>query len=226
MRLNRVCRYAEPCGISGPGELSEDLVSVSLPVPDLMQLIPLNISHTIRAQVLTVIGDDSKIHEAATIYFRTIHSWFPVVAKRSYYERLSTIRDYACPDVCLLTLCIFLHGGVPVNGELPPRMRSLYILIKGFVASLDAIGINSLDLLQCRLLLTIFEVGHGMYPAAYISMGSNVRAAVALGANVTSITQLQESFQNPERAEEARCTWQGIVITDRSVSPASRYVMI
>ncbi|KAF7587215.1 hypothetical protein BBP40_007552 [Aspergillus hancockii] len=218
MRLNRVCRYTEPCGIVRPEDPSEEILSISLPVPDLMQLTPSNLSHTIRTQVFIVIGDDRRIHEAATAYFRTIHSWFPIVAERSFLERLPNIRSIVGPGFSLLVLCIFLLGAIPVDGKIPARMRSLYTLVKGFVASLDAVGINSLDLLQCRLLLTIFEVGHGLYPAAYISMGANVRAAVALGINVTSTSQLQGYFKSPERAEEARYTWYGIVITDRYVS--------
>ena len=110
-----------------------------------------------------------------------------------------------------------LLGANPVKDEITPRMRSLYILVKGYIASLEAIDVNSLELLQCRLLLTIFEVGHGLYPAAYISIGANVRAAVALGANEASKAELEKTFKSSEKADEARCTWRGIVITDRLV---------
>ncbi|KAF5855255.1 hypothetical protein ETB97_009560 [Aspergillus alliaceus] len=200
------------------GEATEDFVSISLPVPDLGQLTSANLSHTIRTQVLTIIGDENRIREAAATFFRTIHSWFPVVAENLYYKRLSQVHAHVSPGASLLTLCMFLLGVIPIDGEIPLHMHSLYILVKGFVASLEAVGTNSLDMLQCRLLLTIFEVGHGMYPAAYISMGANVRAAVALGANVVSQSQLIEIFKTQERADEARCTWRGIVITDRYVS--------
>ncbi|KAE8384328.1 hypothetical protein BDV23DRAFT_191741 [Aspergillus alliaceus] len=213
-RLNRVCCYTEPHGM---GEATEDFVSISLPVPDLGQLTSANLSHTIRTQVLTIIGDENRIREAAATFFRTIHSWFPVVAENLYYKRLSQVHAHVSPGASLLTLCMFLLGVNPIDGEIPLHMHSLYILVKGFVASLEAVGTNSLDMLQCRLLLTIFEVGHGMYPAAYISMGANVRAAVALGANVVSQSQLIEIFKTQERADEARCTWRGIVITDRAL---------
>ncbi|KOC08234.1 hypothetical protein AFLA70_178g002061 [Aspergillus flavus AF70] len=217
-RLNRVCCYTEPNGITGPGDSPEDVSSISLPVPDLAQLTSDNIAHTIRTQVFTIIGDESRIRAVAAVYFRTIHPWFPILAEGPFYERLTYILTYTSPDLSLLTLCMVLLGAKPVDDEIPPRMRSLYILLKGFIATLEAIEINSLELLQCRLLLTIFEVGHGMYPAAYISMGSNVRAAVALGANEVSKAQLEETFKSPGRAEEARRIWRGIVITDRYVS--------
>ncbi|QMW30570.1 hypothetical protein F9C07_2231911 [Aspergillus flavus] len=217
-RLNRVCCYTEPNGITGPGDSPEDVSSISLPVPDLAQLTSDNIAHTIRTQVFTIIGDESRIRAVAAVYFRTIHPWFPILAEGPFYERLTYILTYTSADLSLLTLCMVLLGAKPVDDEIPPRMRSLYILLKGFIATLEAIEINSLELLQCRLLLTIFEVGHGMYPAAYISMGANVRAAVALGANEVSKAQLEETFKSPGRAGEARRIWRGIVIADRYVS--------
>ncbi|KAB8270426.1 hypothetical protein BDV30DRAFT_228937 [Aspergillus minisclerotigenes] len=216
-RLNRVCCYTEPNGITGPGDSPEDVSSISLPVPDLAQLTSDNIAHTIRTQVFTIIGDESRIRAVAAVYFRTIHPGFPILAEGPFYERLTYILTYTSPDLSLLTLCMVLLGAKPVDDEIPPRMRSLYILLKGFIATLEAIEISSLELLQCRLLLTIFEVGHGMYPAAYISMGANVRAAVALGANEVSKAQLEETFKSPGRADEARRIWRGIVITDRAL---------
>ncbi|KAK6814506.1 hypothetical protein RU639_009480 [Aspergillus parasiticus] len=217
-RLNRVCCYTEPSGIAGSGNSPEDVSSISLPVPDLAQLTSPNISHTIRTQVVTIIGDEHRIRAVAAVYFRTIHPWFPILAEGPFYDRLTHILTYTSPDLSLLTLCMVLLGVKPVDHEIPPRMRSLYILLKGFIATLEAIEINSLELLQCRLLVTIFEVGCGMYPAAYISMGANVRAAVALGANEVSKAQLEETFKSPGRADEARRIWRGIVITDRYVS--------
>ncbi|KAB8254211.1 hypothetical protein BDV32DRAFT_143092 [Aspergillus pseudonomiae] len=216
-RLNRVCCYTEPNRIVGSGDSPEAVSSISLPVPDLAQLTSANISHTIRTQVFTTIGDESRIRAVAAIYFRTIHPWFPILAEAPFYECLSHIFTHSSPDLSLLTLCMVLLGANPVKDEITPRMRSLYILVKGYIASLEAIDVNSLELLQCRLLLTIFEVGHGLYPAAYISIGANVRAAVALGANEASKAELEKTFKSSEKADEARCTWRGIVITDSAL---------
>ncbi|KAE8154377.1 hypothetical protein BDV25DRAFT_136074 [Aspergillus avenaceus] len=212
--LSRACRYAVQNGSVNPAAQQP---SVSVPVPELTQLTPESISSTIKAQVITAIGGERSVRQAAAVYFQTIQSWLPIIDERLYYDRLpSSLKD--TPEFCLLTLCMFLLGTVPVDHELSLRMRSLYTLAKTFVALIDATGENTLDLLQARLLLTIFEVGHGMYPAAYMSMGANVRAAVALGANGTCDRQLCAMFNSAERADEARCTWRGIVIADRYVA--------
>ncbi|KAJ5882610.1 uncharacterized protein N7529_001282 [Penicillium soppii] len=78
-------------------------------------------------------------------------------------------------------------------------------------------GTNSLEMLQSRLLLTIFEIGHSIYPSAYISTAANIRAAVSLGIGATC-KDLRKVFRDPQKVEEARQTWRGIVITDRYVS--------
>lgn len=70
-------------------------------------------------------------------------------------------------------------------------------------------GKESLAMLQSRLLVTIFETGHAIYTAAYISAGANVRAAVSLGAG-----QAHKKPQDP-RAAEAHLTWLGINMADR-----------
>lgn len=89
--------------------------------------------------------------------------------------------------------------------------------IKSLLAMLEAIEINSLDMLQCRLLLTIFEVGHAIYPAAYVSAGANVRAAMALGADTVLYKHLGPC-RLPDQVEEAQKNWQAIVMVDRYAS--------
>jgi hypothetical protein len=79
---------------------------------------------------------------------------------------------------------------------------------------LEAVGIASVEMLQGRLLTSIFEIGHGLYPAAYISAGANVRAAVDLGAHVSSDHTLN-LFGSPERAHYAQRTFTFILLTDR-----------
>lgn len=102
-----------------------------------------------------------------------------------------------------------------MNRELPFLTRSLYASIKSFVALLEAMGTNSLQMLQSRTLLTVFEIGHDLYPAAYVSATGNVCAAIDLGINTTD-KELHELFPHSQKAEEARQTWRGIVIAERS----------
>lgn len=209
-RLNRTCSY--------PAQNENTEENKPFYVPDLLGLTPSNISLTLEGQVSTVVGDGLQLQAMAATYFRTVHTWLPVISQDFYYNEISQARVQLAPsDLSLLTLCMFLVCAMPVDGEIPVKTRALYTQLKSFTAMLEASGINSLRMLQCRLLLTIFEVGHAMYPTAYISTGASVRAAVALGANESLSEQLVKGFGDQWRAEEARRTWQGIVVTDRLV---------
>ncbi|PLB50136.1 hypothetical protein P170DRAFT_508355 [Aspergillus steynii IBT 23096] len=208
-RLNKSCSYPAPDAVS----------SHPVAVPDLHDLTPSNIRHTLEAQVSSIIGDGAQLQETAATYFRSVHVWLPIISETAYYSQLSKFRIQPAPsDFSVLTLCMFLVCAMPVDGEVSDQTRSLYTLVKSFVALLEAMGTNSLQLLQARLLLTVFEIGHTFYPAAYVSAGANVRAAVTLGASAASLEDLRTVFPEPWKAEEARRTWRGIVIADRYAS--------
>lgn len=206
-RLNKHCDYVLPA--EAPR---------LLPVPDWAELTPSNLRHTLEAQVSLIVGDGLQLQAAVALYFRTVHTWFPIVSETCYNIRLSSVRVQTATspsDLSLLTLCMALVCKEPVEGELPLSTRSLYASLKSFVALLGAMGTNSLEMLQGRLLLTIFEIGHAMYPAAYISTAANVRAAISLGINAPC-EDLRKVFRDRQKAEEAQQTWRGITITDRS----------
>ncbi|KAJ5456729.1 hypothetical protein N7530_012003 [Penicillium desertorum] len=217
-RLNKHCDYLLPA--EAPR---------LLPVPDWADLTPSNVCHTLEVQVSSNVGDRLQVQAAAAFYFRTIHTWFPIISEPSYNIRLSNVRVQAASapsDLSLLTLCMALVCKGPVGGELPLSSRSMYASLKSFVALLEAMGTNSLEMLQSRLLLTVFEIGHAMYPSAYISAAANMRAAVSLGINATC-GDLRKAFRDPRKVEEARQTWRGIVITDRSdLAPKDAHQLI
>ncbi|OQE32501.1 hypothetical protein PENFLA_c001G09247 [Penicillium flavigenum] len=208
-RLNKHCDYLLPA--EAPR---------LLPVPDWADLTPSNLRHTLEVQVSSNVGDRLQVQAAAAFYFRTVNTWFPIISEPYYNIRLSNIRVQtasAPSDLSLLTLCMALVCKGPVGGELPLSTRSMYASLKSFVALLEAMGTNSLEMLQSRLLLTVFEIGHAMFPSAYISAAANMRAAVSLGINATC-EDLRKAFRDPRKVEDARQTWRGIVITDRYVS--------
>lgn len=187
-------------------------------VPELQELSCPNIRDTLYKQISAIVGDGQHVLGWAAVYFRTIHPWLPVISQTSYSNRLLPARIASeSADFCLLNLTTYLVCTKPVNGELTSQTRSLYLLLKTLVSTLEAIGISSIEMLQGRLLMTIFEVGHGLYPAAYISSGANVRAATDLGVNAASPERLFKIFGSQERADEAQRTWSGIIVADRSV---------
>ncbi|KAJ5755167.1 hypothetical protein N7533_004710 [Penicillium manginii] len=201
LRLNKRCAYQLPT--EAPR---------LLPVPDWGDLNPINLNYTLELQVFSIVGDGLQLREAASLYFRTVHTWFPVVSEERYYAQLASVRVKTDPtpsDFSLLTLCMALVCKEPIAGDVPGSARSLYVSIKSFVSILEAMGTNSLKIVQSRILLTIFEIGHAINPSAYISAAANVRAAMSLGLD--SFTKDVGS----QKYEEAQNVWRAVMIVDR-----------
>jgi hypothetical protein len=72
----------------------------------------------------------------------------------------------------------------------------------------------SIQVLQAGLLLSLYELGHAIYPSAYLSIGACARYAYALGINKDANTQVSKVLTLVE-LEENRRVWWGIVILDR-----------
>ncbi|UNI18604.1 hypothetical protein JDV02_004859 [Purpureocillium takamizusanense] len=231
-RLNRSCCYAGPDAV-GPRPL---------PVPDLLDLTLANIGHTLEGQVSAIIGPPPRVLAAAQAYFRTVHPWLPVVAEDAYLGQLSACRTQPMrASFGLLTLSMYLVCAetLPVDGErreqqqqqqrerpeVTARTKALYALLKSFVGMLEALQDDDVDddnspslveILQSRLLLSVFEMGHGLSPAAYVSTGANVRVAVCLGADAASSGRRRQNTPQPAgHAASAQQAWRGVVIANR-----------
>ncbi|KAL4865767.1 hypothetical protein BDV12DRAFT_145752 [Aspergillus spectabilis] len=204
-RLNLRCHY--------PGYSSSE----SPPMANVTQSPLAALGHSLQSQVFSTIGDAISISQSAAAYFSTVHVWFPTLDRGVYSRRLPELHVDPLPGFSLLTLCIYLIGLPPLEDGFSNHMNALYIQLAGCVASLTAVGVHSLDLLHSRLLLSLFEVGHGMYPVADISMGANARAAEAMGVYLPS-DQLYDQLGSVEAAEDARRIWQGMLILDRCIA--------
>jgi hypothetical protein len=93
---------------------------------------------------------------------------------------------------------------------------SVYATIKGHISLLEATDSLSLEFVQARLLLCLFEMDHGLYPAASISIGACARSARALGLQNkwNQITVYLDDCAR-QRAEEEKRVWWEIVNLDR-----------
>lgn len=95
----------------------------------------------------------------------------------------------------------------------------MYLSSKSWLALLEGAGLNSIDLVKSRLLITLFEVVHGLYPAAYLSIAATVRAADALSIYNSEDASLSRSLDviSKKQREEITELWFGIMILDRCV---------
>jgi hypothetical protein len=105
----------------------------------------------------------------------------------------------------------------PSKEDTPNPTTVTYTMAKHAITEAVLAGIMSFQLLQAQVLLALFEVGHALYPAAYLSIGACARYGTALGID----TSLSPSFQasnptmGPMATEERRRIWWAILILDR-----------
>lgn len=122
------------------------------------------------------------IEQVACTYFTTIHNWFPFISRKRMNLGLSLA--HGGPDLALLFLAMKLITTTP---DLGPSSSSsaadlpLYGTTRRFMALLEAAGTASILYLQAIVLVALYELGHAVYPAAWMSVGSCVRYATMLG---------------------------------------------
>ncbi len=86
----------------------------------------------------------------------------------------------AGPDLAMLFLAMKLVTTMPNEG-VRPADSPLYTASKRFIALLEASGAVSLQYLQAMLLVAIYEMGHAIYPAAWMTVGACARYADMIG---------------------------------------------
>lgn len=212
-RLRQECKYELPDG---------SLLSPSPSSPPRSEFLS-SLSQTFTSTHLkdSIIARLGKItaEDIFSSYTRAIEPWFPVVSKFSLRTWSLASWEEVSLDAALLCLSIKLLTMIPPTSSETDTdtsdFKSLYLYTKCALASSEALGINSVLAVQSRLLVTLFEVGHGFYPGAYISIGTTVRAAEALEAYPNTIVTHSRLADDQARQEELSSTWCGVLALDR-----------
>jgi hypothetical protein len=91
----------------------------------------------------------------------------------------------AGPDLAMLFLAMKLvtssPAGTGTGASLRGRDDALYTRAKAFLALFEANGEVSSLCLQAMVLIALYEHGHAVYPAAWMTVGACVRYANMLG---------------------------------------------
>lgn len=139
----------------------------------------------------------------------------PIISQKQFRNRLLNPLLPVRADVMLLCLCMKLLTWYPTEDGSDPQTAT-YLAAKQHLYEIEAAGALSLQALQAAVLISVYELGHAIYPAAYMSASSCARYASALDlgwqANAGSNTAWVDE-------EERRRAWWSVVILDRSVCP-------
>jgi hypothetical protein len=163
--------------------------------------------------ICAALGDQADIDSMKAGYFQSIHVWLPFVSKIRV-NRVTQVPQ-SCPkaDIALLLLCMKLIQEVPDRYD--PQSLDLYNLAKEFSKRLELEGLLTLSTVQAGVLLLLYELGHGIFPAAFMTISYCARQGVALGLHNKSAPQLYGKPRFWGDWEERQRVWWTILILDR-----------
>jgi hypothetical protein len=154
-------------------------------------------------------------HDAVSkAYLSTIHQWLPIVSAK----RLKRDSDpSSCRDegdcVSLLFLCMKLLSREA--SKIDVLDNDEYRTAKQMCFEAECDGFVSIRLLQCLILLTVYELGHAIYPAAFLTLGRAARLGIMMGLHDPRGTRLFTGADTWTVCEEQRRTWWAVLILDR-----------
>ena len=170
---------------------------------------------SILPDVLDLLGSQAKVEAVSTEFFRTIHRWMPIISKKRFYGTLLPNFSQRRADTALLFLCMDLVSRPPSGTSKNPKCR-LYLAAKRLHLDAEMAGVFTVQVLQAGILIALYELGHAIYPSAYLSVGACARYAIALGLNGSVMSQMTRPLTWIE-VEERQRTWWAIIIMDRCV---------
>ncbi|KAL7926003.1 hypothetical protein ACQKWADRAFT_281500 [Trichoderma austrokoningii] len=176
------------------------------------------------SSVVGQLGSSQHHEEIGNHFFNTIHAWLPMVSRKRFHDDLRNQSDNlgASADLAFLLLSMkLMTWQPPPEDDASPEKQTArtitYIETKRFGFELEASGMFSLRVLQGLLLVAFYEVGHAIYPAAFMSIAACVRYAHALGIQPGGLQRLKLPLTWVEEEERKRVWWAAFLL-DRFVS--------
>jgi hypothetical protein len=166
-------------------------------------------------EILEILRSVSAIISLCNTYLESTHSWLPILSRKRILQKANEFDSNTDIGLALLLLCMKLVSESPNEAE-HPTTTLLYRLTKVFYLSVESSCLISLQTLQACVLIAVYELGHGIYPAAYLSIGHAARLGIMIGLHDKK--HAQQLFREAEtwsQGEEQRRTWWAIVLLER-----------
>lgn len=168
-----------------------------------------NVDVAVPNEIAELVGGVLDIQAVSDKFFKSVHMWMPIISKPRFSSTLLNRLTYKKAELYLLVLSMKLcyTRGITLN-------TALYETVKLFHFKLQTSGVLSVVVLQAAILIALYELGHAIYPAAFLSIGSCARYAVALGIDKSILSSGTAKSQWIEE-EECRRLWWAILVLDR-----------
>ncbi len=188
---------------------AEVFADARITVPRLNVIVPAEVAATIGVSILD-------IQDTVDRYFANIHTWLPFISKKRMQLALCNPAIELSSDLALLLLSMKLIIQIPQGG--PQSARSpLYSVTKSFFNMVESHGVVSLQVLQADILIAAYEIGHAIYPTAYLTTGHCARLGHILGLNdrQNAPQLLRRKPGAWAELEEMKRVWWAVMLLDR-----------
>ncbi|KAH8888155.1 hypothetical protein GQ53DRAFT_654844, partial [Thozetella sp. PMI_491] len=153
-------------------------------------------------------------------YLRNTHPWFPILSPKKLHEHATEFKEDLKPSVAFLFLSLKLVSSCR-SEQTKDEASELYFLARDIHNNLEGASGISLCFLQGAIFIALYELGQGIFPAAYMTIGKVARLASLIGLSGTaSPTKLFKEANTWTEREEERRAWWAVFILERIINVA------
>lgn len=161
-------------------------------------------------RIMEYLDDAISFKSVVADYFKNVHHCMPVISRIRLHNLVSnTPLHQQEPDSILLLLSIKLILSTPDQSK---SASEEYTITKHFFFMVEAAGCLTLQMVQAGIMITLYELGHGIYPAAFSTIAVCARYGSALGIDDSNTSDLTSAG-----GEEKVRVWWGVLIIDQYV---------
>lgn len=236
-RLTTTCCYdfvytapamtvVEPAALAGylhgsKGEYAAAAAAAKMPVRSILDP-SLDITADMVMDLLT--SRSINWRDSTELYFRTMNPSLAIVHPERFARRVDGLgprdspRD---PETALLLVCMQLvtqyinsSSAQMAQGQEMMTMPA-YVVAKRILSTLRGQSKPSVELVQCSILLCLFEFGHGDVTRAYVSIGDANTMAKFLKLRPGKYVEAEKDHPVAPEDEERRALYWGLLVVDR-----------
>lgn len=162
------------------------------------------------SRIMEYLEDIPLFETLVTRYFKTVHHWIPIISRTRLHNLLSNQPLHQQePDSILLLLSIKLILSIPDQNQ---GASEVYTITKQFFLMVESAGCLTLQIVQAGILIALYELGHGIYPAVFSTIATCARYGTAL-----RIDELNAADLTSAGREEKVRVWWGVIVVDQYV---------
>ncbi|WYZ41771.1 hypothetical protein EsH8_V_000666 [Colletotrichum jinshuiense] len=169
-------------------------------------------------QLLAARGVDWKA--SIKSYFCTVNTWLAVIHPGVWERRCGAARvdaNITDPDLALIILCIHLltiwncdefSSTAMLEHPLYQAAKRIWVLRKAFSKP-------KIELVQCGVLISLYELGHGDITRCYQTFGDAASIGRVLGLKPGKYDKEEEDIPADPEEEQSRSLWWALFIMDK-----------